>query len=139
MVVQNCHFAFDDGLREERGFEIMNENYGAIVRSCTMSGFAQAMHIIGFNDMLIEGCTITDNITGVNLCCLGSPSNNPNPDLGGGARGSAGGNTITGHTEYGLVNSTTNVIYAKYNTWDHNPPLENADYRNEGTGNIMVE
>jgi hypothetical protein len=42
-----------------------------------------------------------------------------NADLGGGAKGSPGNNTLGGNGSFDLLNQTTNVIMAKNNKWDH--------------------
>jgi hypothetical protein len=129
----------DDDDREDRAFEVMNENYGGVIRNCTMSGFSQAINMSGLTDILIESCSMTDNGTGFLLCCHDNPVNNPNPDLGGGARSSIGGNTIAGYTSYGLHNQTSNAIYAKFNTWENDPPQDGADYISTGGGSVVVE
>jgi hypothetical protein len=138
MVVQNCQMVMDDDDREDRAFEVINENFGAVVRNCTMSGFAQAMNISGLNDMMIESCTIMGSDSGIYMG-TGTATNNPNPDLGGGARGSIGGNTFTGYTNYALYNQTSNMIYARFNIWDNDPPQEDVDYINSGEGSIILD
>jgi len=139
MVVQNCHMVMDDDDRQRKAFEVTNESYGSILRNCTISGFNIAASFNGLTDMLIERCTITGCDYGITLCCPGSDTANPNPDLGGGARGSAGGNTFAGYTQYGLLNQTGNDIYAKFNTWSNDPPVDGEDYSNESTGSIILE
>jgi hypothetical protein len=66
-------------------------------------------------------------------------NHNPNPDLGGGARDCAGGNTIRGNTDYGIDNQSTNTIFAKFNTWENDPPVDGVDFRNVDTGTVVWE
>jgi hypothetical protein len=73
------------------------------------------------------------------LCCYQDDEHNANPDLGGGARGSAGGNTIRNNIECGIYNQTYSVIYAKFNTWTNDPPVAGVDYCNTSTGGVIVE
>jgi hypothetical protein len=137
-VVQNCYFAVDDGYQWDRAFELLGAEHEVVLRNCTISGFSQGIFINGLHSPLIEGCFITGNNVGLSMW-YELPSHNPSPDLGGGARGSIGGNTFTGNTECGLVNPTSNAIYAKFNTWDNDPPIEGADYCIEGTGSVITE
>jgi len=76
----------------------------------------------------------------VDLCCYGEPSTQPNPDFGGGARAGAGQNNFSGCSSYGILNHTRHTIYAKFNTWDHNPPTSGVDFWNsdEGGGGSIV-
>jgi len=39
----------------------------------------------------------------------------------------------------GLENAGTSTIYAKFNIWDNDPPVEGEDFCNLGTGVIIVE
>ena len=91
------------------------------------------------SDALVEGCTIEDNGWGFYLCCDSDPTSNPVPDLGGGARGGAGGNTIRNNDTCGLYSASTNDVYAKYNTWTNDPPVDGEDYCIAETGDIIVE
>jgi hypothetical protein len=93
----------------------------------------------GFTDVLIEGCTIEDNGWGIYLCCDNDEGHNPVPDIGGGARGSTGGNTIRNNATCGLESYSTGDVYAKYNTWTNDPPVEGDDYCIGETGDIIVE
>jgi|GEM_PF-2174151 len=144
-IVENCVFdvPFLDpappGIGQNRGFEFLGGNTGIIIRGCTISGFRQGFHMGSDNDPLIENCIIEDNEYGVNLCCYQDEEHNANPDLGGGARGSAGGNFIRNNTVYGINNQTYNVIYAKYNTWTNDPPVAGEDYYNESTGGVIFQ
>lgn len=144
-IVENCLFEVPYleppayGIGMNRGFEIITENPGTIVRGCTVSGFSEGLKFSGDSDALVENCTIEGNDYGVELCCYQSNDSNPNPDFGGGARGSTGGNIIRYNVECGLQNETYNVIYAKYNTWANDPPVAGEDYCNTSTGGVVVE
>ena len=144
-IVENCVFDVPyldpatSGIGQNRGFEIIRENPGTIIRGCTISGFRQGLDIAGDNDTLVENCTIEENDYGVYLCCYQSDDHNPDPDFGGGARGSAGGNIIRNNETCGLCNETYNVIYAKHNTWTNTPPEAGEDYCNTSTGGVVVE
>ncbi|MFH1314502.1 MAG: DUF1565 domain-containing protein [Candidatus Eisenbacteria bacterium] len=144
-IVENCVFEVpylappQSGIGQNRGFEIIDGNVGTIIRGCTVSGFREGFLISQDASALIENCTIEGNDYGVNLCCYGSSSSNPMPDLGGGARGSTGGNTIRYNVECGLQNETYNVIFAKFNTWANDPPVAGEDYTNTSTGGVIVE
>ncbi|MFZ1946608.1 MAG: DUF1565 domain-containing protein [bacterium] len=142
-TITDCRFVAEGDPSGGRGFEIIFDDAGTVVRDCVISGFSTGIFLNGHANPLIEGCTIDGNIYGVSLCCYGSDTNNPVPDLGGGARGSLGGNIIRNNTYYGLRNPTKSVIYAKYNTWTHDPPVfgsaYGSDIYNEGTGSVIVE
>ena len=137
MTVQNCHFVIDDGQRLERGFEIITANTGTVVRDCVLQGFNTGLWITGEQDVMIEGCRITT--TGVAVGLVYTSSSNPEPDLGGGPRGCAGGNIFTDYTDCGFRNPTPRTIYAMYNTWDNSPPQPGVDYCNDGDGNVVVD
>jgi hypothetical protein len=146
-TVQNCVFdvraisEVDVGMN--RCMEVINDDEGCVLRNCTIAGFhnggsGYGIRMADGSDMLIEGCTIEDNGYGVYLCCHNNPSN-PVPDLGGGARGSTGGNSIRNNSTCGLYSFSTADIYAKYNTWTNDPPVEGDDYCIGETGDIIVE
>jgi hypothetical protein len=138
-TVSNCSFVVNDAQRLSRGMEIVFGDSGSIVRGCVFTGFNESIVLNSTSDALIEGCTFDGNASGVTACCLNTPDHNANPDLGGGARGSLGGNTFGDNTAGGLLNLTTNAIYAKHNTWAHTPPVAGVDYINMGTGSVIVE
>lgn len=144
-IVENCVFDVPyldpapSGIGQNRGFEILRDNPGMIVRGCTVKGFHEGLQMGADNDPLIENCIIEENDYGVTLCCFESNDHNPNPDLGGGARGSTGGNIIRNNVTCGLYNQTYNDIYAKYNTWNSDPPEEDVDYCNTSTGDVIFE
>ncbi len=124
-LVEDCEIVNTSHPGEDRGFELIDDSH-AILRNCTVSGWWQGVFANTNSDPLIEGCTITDNNTGITAYSgSGEPPPVTNPDLGGGARGSLGGNVIQNNTSYGLsVRNEEGTIYAMYNTWNSNPPTE---------------
>ena len=138
-TVSHCRLVVNDAQRLGRGMEVVFDDSGTIIRDCVFTGFNEGIFMNFSSDALIEGCTFDGNTYGVNTCCLDSPDSNPNPDLGGGARGSLGGNTFGDNTTCGLRNVTKNAMYAKHNTWAHTPPVAGVDYINMGTGSVIVE
>jgi hypothetical protein len=137
--VTQCRFVVDDAQKLGRGMEVIFGDTGTVIRGCVFTGFIEAIFLNGSSNALIEGCTFEGNVWGVDMCCPNSDDSNPNPDLGGGARGCPGGNTFGTNSGYGLENPTHNAIYAKYNSWAHTPPVADVDYHNIGTGSIIVE
>jgi hypothetical protein len=138
-TIENNYFVVTDGEHVDRGYEIVFGNTGTVIRNCTVSGYWAGFFFNLDEDALVEGCVLEDNNYGIELCCFESETSNPAPDFGGGARGSAGGNFIRNNVGCGLLNSTYNVIYAKYNTWNNSPPVAGEDYCNESTGGVVVE
>jgi hypothetical protein len=87
------------------------------------------------SDIIISDNNITDN-NGYGIQLNGGPfkienniinsnnsygvflTNSSQPDLGGGAQGSPGNNTISGNGTYEIYNASPNNIYAKNNHWD---------------------
>jgi hypothetical protein len=141
--VTNCRLIADEDTWAGRGFEIIVNDAGSVVRDCVVSGFALGIFSNGAADPLIQGCTIENNNYGVDLCCYASDTSNPVPDLGGGARGSLGGNIIRNNSTYGLYNPTKSTIYAKYNTWNNDPPTfgstNGSDICNVEPGSVVVD
>jgi len=142
-VFQNCVFDVTGdpggGKASNRGFEITQDNQGAIIRNCVLSGFGVGLFINGTSDAMIEGCVLENCEYGADLCCTDTPDHTPVPDFGGGARGSAGGNTFRSYSECGILNRADSIVYAKYNTWHNDPPVEGEDYCVIGDGSIIVE
>ena len=144
-IVENCVFDVPyldpatPSIGQNRGLVLVDGNTGTIIRGCTISGFREGIQMGSDNATLIENCTIEDNEYGVLLCCYESTQHNPNPDLGGGAKGSAGGNIIINNVECGVYNETYNVIYARYNTWNNDPPVAGEDFCNTSTGGVLFE
>ena len=120
--------------------EIISGDVGTMIRDCTFTGFTEGLFFNGSSNALVQGCTFDGNAWGVGTCCYNSGTHNPNPDFGGGARGSLGGNIFGSNTACGLSSDTNSTIYAKYNTWPHNPPVAGVDYCYTGvSGGIIVE
>ncbi len=142
-IVQNCvldvGMDLPVGAGMNRAFEIVFNDEGTIVRNCRVSGFNTGLFFNGSSDALIEGCVLENNGFGAYVCCLDDPNSNPSPDFGGGARGSTGGNIFENNSVCDLSNLGTSTIYAKFNTWDNDPPLEGENYCNSGAGSIITE
>jgi hypothetical protein len=118
------------------GIELASGDTGTIVRGCTLRTYENAMYFASTSDALVENCDLESNSCGFYLCCSDDPANSPNPDLGGGARGSLGGNTMA-DCIYCLTNHTPNTIYACFNTWNNDPPIEGEDFSNPGGGEVV--
>jgi hypothetical protein len=136
-IVQNCYFVVDDGNLEDRGLEIVFNDDGndTILRNLKVSGFYTGIEFNAFQNTLVEGCDLSGNYEGAEICCWQNASSQPNPDFGGGARGSLGGNNFSNNTSCGLSNETANAIYAMYNTWNNTPPVEGQDFCNLDSDN----
>lgn len=82
--------------------------------------------------------TIFDNViscnsTGVLIDYNSTWGSAVNPDLGGGFRGSTGGNNISGNNNYGVYNKTPHPIKAENNWWgDVNGPKYPGNNSNNG-------
>jgi hypothetical protein len=138
-VVENCYFVTDDGAQMAHGIEVNIDHGDLVFRGCTLSGFSSGLALNNLCDPLVEGCTIENNQRGISLCCAGDENHNPNPDLGGGARSSLGGNIIRNNSQCGISNGSSNSIQARYNTWENDPPMEGVDFCNTGTGEVIWE
>jgi parallel beta-helix repeat protein len=142
-TVTNCRLVAEPRPLVSRGFELVVDDAGTVVRNCVISGFIEGIFLNNSSNALIEACTIEDNLYGVDMCCYSSATSNPAPDLGGGPRGSLGGNIIRNNATYGLHNPGTGTVYAKYNTWSNNPPVvgcaAGADVCNDGPGATVLE
>ncbi len=130
-IVENCYFAVSDGNLYGRAMEIVFNEEGneTILRGNTVSGFNSGLFFNYFQNTMVENCNLSGNSFGAYLCCLNDANSQPNPDFGGGARGSTGGNDFS-NTAGGLYNATPNVIYAMYNVWENSPPVEGQDFFN---------
>jgi len=141
-IVQNCYFDVTDGRRDGWGIEISfnEEGNGTVLRGSTVSGYGVALDFVYPQNTLVESCDLSGNNYGVYLCCYEDPLSQPNPDFGGGARGSLGGNDFSNNRVCGLMNTTANAIYARYNTWGNTPPIDGRDYCNqEIVGDVITE
>jgi hypothetical protein len=134
-VISNCYLVTTD-LMANRALEICSSDAGTIIKNCTVSGFFTGLFFNNTSDAKVEGCTIEGNRSGIELCCLQYEGSIPNPDFGGGARGSIGGNVVRNNSVCGLYNDTPNDVFAKYNTWTNDPPVEGTDFCNVGGGSV---
>jgi hypothetical protein len=142
-IVQNCVFDVTQDPPPtkimNRGFEIVTETQGTVVRNCTMSGFNVALFFNSTTNTLVEDCVLEHCEYGAELCCYNSSTANPSPDFGGGPRGSNGGNVFRYYEECGLINKGNSTVYAKFNAWHNDPPVAGEDYCVGGDGSIIVE
>lgn len=138
VVIEDCHLINSASPHTGRALEVY---YGShcTVRGCEISGWQEGIYANRDSDPLVEETFITDNVFGV--IAAGGGGLLTEPDLGGGARGSAGGNTISGNTLVGLSNQTTATLWAIGNTWTNDPPLTGppypADLQNTAGGAII--
>ncbi|MBC8366302.1 DUF1565 domain-containing protein [bacterium] len=110
----------------------LTEDCHAIIRACTVTGWALGIWANTASDPLIEYCTFTNNGTAISLFSgSGDPAPETNPDLGGGHRASAGNNVIQDNEYHGIYcRNQTGTIYALFNTWNSDPPTTGEE---EGT------
>jgi hypothetical protein len=73
------------------------------------------------SNLRIEDNIITGNAVGIAHSVAGG-------DMGGGARGSAGGNTITCNSIVDVEVGAGVAVSAANNTWDHVPPLQSVTF-----------
>jgi hypothetical protein len=136
LTIENCEFIVNDGSTLERGINLFDTSTGAIVRNCKLTGFDIGLRITDTCDALVEGCTIEGNEEGIEVRSEDTPGS-LNPDFGGGARGSTGGNVIRNNTECGLSVELDHLIYAKFNTWGNSPPDPESDFCVTGDGDVI--
>jgi hypothetical protein len=136
-VVENCYFVVDDGADDNHRLEVVFNEAGnrTVLRRLTVSGYYTGIEFNYMQNTLVENYVLSGNYIGVNLCCHLDVNCQPNPDFDGGARGGAGGNDFSGNMVCGINNGTANVIYAMFNTWDNDPPVEGDDYCNLDSAN----
>jgi len=139
VVIEGCELVNAAASQTGKALELY---YGThcVVRDCTISGWEVGVYINRDSDPLIERSTITDN--GHGIIAAGGGGLLTEPDLGGGARGSVGGNTIRDNANVGVFNLTAADIWALDNTWTTDPPTEGApppatDFWNTGGGTII--
>ena len=138
VVIEDCEFVNTSSPLTGRAIELY---YGThcVLRGCTISGWEYGLYINRDSDPLIESCTVTDNAFAI--IAAGGGGLLTQPDLGGGARGSAGNNTVQGNVNVGVFNMTAASIWALDNTWNTDPPTEGAppatDFWNTGGGTVI--
>lgn len=139
VVVENCEIVNDVTPLEGRGFEIITDTHSTI-RGTTVSGWGYGIFINTTADPLVEGCTITGNHIGI-ISYGGTGDPITQPDLGGGDRGSVGGNTIRENVECGIKNQCATDVWAQNNTWHNDPPVEGppypCDFENNAGGSVI--
>jgi hypothetical protein len=121
VVIENCEFVNTADPGTGRGLELVSGSMST-VRDCGVRGWRTGFWLDLDSAPLIELCEITENAFGIETA--ESSVHFTNPDLGGGERGSVGGNTIAGNEYVDLVTRTPTYIYAKFNTWDGPVPAE---------------
>lgn len=121
VVIEDCELVNTDAPQTGIALELYRGTH-CVVRGCTVSGWEFGLYINRDSDPLIEGNTITDNQYGI--IAAGGGGLLTEPDLGGGARGSDGGNVIQYNSQVGVQNQTAASIWALDNTWTTDPPTE---------------
>lgn len=121
VVIESCELVNAVTTGTGRALELYNSTH-CVVRDCTISGWEYGIYINRDSDPLIEGNAITDNQYGI--IAAGGGGLLTEPDLGGGARGSDGGNVIRNNNQVGVQNQTAASIWALDNTWTTDPPTE---------------
>lgn len=138
VVIEGCELVNTAAPQTGRALELYWGTH-CVVRDCTISGWAFGVYINRDSDPLIERSTITDN--GYGIIAAGGGELLTQPDLGGGARGSVGSNTIRDNAQIGVWNWTEATIWALDNTWTTDPPTEGpppaTDFWNTGGGTII--
>ncbi|MEW6683696.1 MAG: DUF1565 domain-containing protein [Nitrospirota bacterium] len=98
---------------------LIEESAVPVVEANIIQGNTIGIHARGSATPTIQDNTIVGNFTGVQI------DDSALADLGGGAGGSAGGNTLSCNTDADLVyNRNTGTVSARNNVWDHVPPTE---------------
>jgi len=122
-LVEDCELVNTGNPTWGRAFELV---FGtrAVLRDCDISGWGTGIFVNTDSDPLVENCRITGNQTGIEVYGGdGPPPIGSEPDFGGGARGSLGGNVIQGNSHYGFwLRQQVGDVYAVGNVWDHDPP-----------------
>jgi len=116
-VIEDCVL---ENTRQRLGGQGMQLLWGchATVRRCTLRGWSEGMFVTGTSDPRIEYCVIEGNGFGLETW---EDNVQTKPDLGGGERGSLGGNVIRGNAFCGLSLRTPSTVFAINNTWNVAP------------------
>jgi len=135
-LIEDCELVCTHGTHEDEGIRASTGTL-PVIRNCVIEGWYRGYICTGRGGGLMEGCTFRNNLTGIYLS-----DDESQPDLGGGAHGSLGGNTIQ-MNDKGLHSRSDLDIHALYNTWTYDPPVEGPtepyDYYSEGAGTIILE
>jgi hypothetical protein len=141
-VIQNCVLDVTADPTEakgmNRGFEIVNDDQGTIIRNCRIAGFGRCLFINGLSDIMVEDCVLEHCEVGADVCCHNNEPHTPSPDFGGGAKNGSGGNIFRYYSECGINNTSQGTVYAKFNTWHNDPPVPEEDYCVYGIGSTII-
>ena len=138
-VIQNCRFEDLTPFSWENRGVYFWFGKDTTLRNLYVGGFSEGITSVGAQNVLVEDCVITNNWVGVVLASDLYIADETNPDFGGGALGSLGGNNFAYNLSNGLRNSTRHTIYARFNTWTNDPPVDGTDFVNSRGGNIITE
>ena len=138
-VIRNCRFEDLTPFSWEKRGVYFWFGRDTTLRDLYVGGFNEGITIAGTQNVLVEDCVITNNLNGVVLASDLYVADETNPDFGGGALGSHGGNNFAYNLITGIRNSTRHTIYARFNTWTTDPPVEGADYVNSSGGTVVTE
>jgi hypothetical protein len=101
------------------GIYLVRESVDQVIAGNILTGNRLGIGLVGGGlGARIENNVVTGNRTGVEMDRV--------PDLGGGAKGSVGGNVFSCNTDFDLWTNTGATISATNNFWDHVPPTEDA-------------
>lgn len=115
--IENCELNNTHTPGERIGIELVQPAQG-LIYNCRLIGWELGLKITGPAAHLVEGCEIRNNYFGIQIY-----SDDSNPDLGGGAAGSLGGNVIQ-NNHMGIFSQSIHDVSALYNTWSEIPPVE---------------
>lgn len=96
-------------------------NTNAMIRDNVVQNATEGIRVV-YGAALLEGNTLSFNTIGL---VIAGREFEANPDLGGGALGSVGGNTLSCNTGADIQNfNFSRPVHAAGNYWDHAPPEE---------------
>jgi len=137
-LIEDCSLINTTGVVDDRGIEIVDDAH-VTLRNTIVDGYSLGVFVNTESDPLIEGCTFRNCTRGVIVY-----QESTLPDLGGGARGSMGGNTFLDNDD-GLYHQGELTVYAIGNTWGSDPPVVGTmgDIGNDitvtGVGTVIYE
>lgn len=136
-ILENCTIgSCDKCLPSGAGLVFQSDALGAVVRGCDLWGFEFGVWFGPRVDALVEGTSTPGCEVGFYAACGDCTLVCGKPDLGGGARGSLGRNTMSG-LPCALWNAGPDTIYARHNYWQHWTPIEGRDFCNTGSGVVI--